>query len=126
MSYRSEAEANRGLYFDHLGARELSSGVEVWLSLRSDNGEMIHISKQFQDDEVIPSVADIWSGAQWCEREAAEAFSLSFDQPTPLLLLADENERGYLRKEVRLEEREQPWPGSFDPAGKTMKPLGAE
>lgn len=126
MSYRMEAEANRGLYFDHLGAREISSGVEIWLSLRSGNGEIVRISAQFQGDEVVPSVADLWAGAAWCEREAAEAFAITFDQPTPLLLLSREGDRGYLKKAVRLEERERPWPGSFDPAGKTMKPLGAE
>lgn len=126
MSYRSQAEEVRELYFDHLGARQLPTGFEVWLSLRSPEGETVRITSTFSEGETVPSVADLWSGAQWCEREAAEAFAINFDVQTPLLLLASEDQRGYLRKENRLAAREQYWPGSFDPAGKVMKPLGAE
>lgn len=126
MSYRSQAESKQDLYFDHLGARQLSSGFEIWLSLRSASGEMVRIASTFNQGDVVPSVSDLWGGAAWCEREAAEAFSITFDVETPLLLLADEHARGYLRKENHLVARDEQWPGSFDPAGKTMRPLGAE
>lgn len=126
MSYRSDAEAAKDFYFDHLGARQLTSGFEIWLSLRSPEGQMIRITSTFSEGEKVPSVSDLWAGAAWCEREAAEAFALSFDTETPLLLMSDEAGRGYLRKENRLAAREAQWPGSFDPAGKVIKPLGAE
>lgn len=126
MSYRQQAEEQSQSYFDHLGVRQLSSGFELWLTLRSLTGEMVRIVSAFHEGEVVPSVADLWPGAAWCEREAAEAFAITFDSPTPLLLLLSEEQRGYLRKERALAAREAHWPGSFDPAGKTIRPLGAE
>lgn len=125
MSYRERAVEQQQLYFDHLGAREVSEGVEVWVALRSPT-EVVRITQTFPASDVIPSLSDIWSGAAWCEREIAEAFNVRFDTPTPLLLLDDESKRGYLLKERTLLAREREWPGSFDPAGKKIKPIGAE
>lgn len=125
-AYRQQAEQHRDLHFDQLGARQLSTGFQIWLRLRSATGEMVVLSTEVSEGDVVPTVSDLWSGAAWCEREAAEAFGLVFSVETPALLLADSSQRGYLRKDVKLAAREQYWPGSFDPAGKTMKPLGAE
>lgn len=124
--YRAQAEQHRDHAFDHLGARQLPHGFQIWLRLRSAAGEKLTTVTDFNEGDVVPSVADLWPGAAWCEREIAEAFDIAFDLPIPLLLLASEAERGYLRKEHKLVAREQQWPGSFDPAGKVMKPLGAE
>lgn len=125
MSYRTDAEQHRDFAFDQLGARQLSSGFQIWLRLRSAAGQMVVFTTDVKEGDVVPTVSDLWPGAAWCEREAAEAFNIHFEIATPNLLLSDE-QRGYLRKEVKLAARDQYWPGSFDPAGKTMKPLGAE
>lgn len=123
MTYREEAEAHRDLYFDHLGARQLSAGFEVWLRLRSADGAIVLITMTTDGSSTIPSVSDLWAGAAWCEREASEGYDLTFDgQNSPLLV--DQNSRGYLRKERPLSARAREWPGSFDPAGKSVKPIG--
>lgn len=125
MSYRAEAENHRDLYFDHLGARQLPEGFEIWLSLRTPAGERVLITTSVDGRSEIPTVSDLWAGAAWCEREAAEGFDLKFTSDNRLLLLNDEKERGYLLKSRTLPQRDQEWPGSFDPAGKQVKPLGA-
>lgn len=126
MNYRLEAERLRDLYFDHLGARQMGQEFEVWLSLRQSDGQRIDLRTSTNGSSPVPSVSDLWLGAAWCEREAAEAFAITFDAVGELLLLSDESERGYLRKEATLVAREMTWPGSFDPAGKSVKPIGGD
>lgn len=123
VSYRAHAEACSGMYFDHLGARQLSADFQIWLSLRAADGQMVRITMIIDRSTTIPSVADLWAGAEWCEREVSEGFSLEFDQKTEPLLV-DQQSRGYLLKDRSLPARSKQWPGSFDPAGKSIKPIG--
>jgi NADH-quinone oxidoreductase subunit C len=125
--WRSGAEALRTTHpvFDHLGAREVEPGsFEVWLEVRSPQGHAVRQVTRITADEVLPSLADLWAGAAWCEREASEGYDLRVGA-TALLLLAHVSDRGVLRRERLLPPRQQPWPGSHEPSGRSrMTPLG--
>ncbi|MEU5694234.1 NADH-quinone oxidoreductase subunit C [Actinosynnema sp. NPDC020468] len=67
-------------------------------------------------DEPLPSVADLWAGAAWHEREAAEMFGLALDHPVDRLLLSDSFAGHPLRKDFVLASRVvRPWPGRLEP-----------
>ena len=66
----------------------------------------------------LPTVSDLWAGADWQEREMAELFGVGFDgHPNLAKLLLPEEFEGYpLRKEFALLTREaKPWPGAKEP-----------
>jgi NADH-quinone oxidoreductase subunit C len=70
------------------------------------------------DGPVLESVADVFAGAGWHEREATEMFGLRFrgapdERP---LLLADGFAGHPLRKDFALQARlDRPWPGDKEP-----------
>lgn len=70
-----------------------------------------------KDSPTIDSVADIYAGANWHEREAAEMFGIDFTGHPDLtkLYLPDAFEGYPLRKDFALLSREvKPWPGKVD------------
>ncbi len=81
------------------------------------------------DGAVLDSVADVFAGAGWHEREAAEMFGLRFrgapdERP---LLLADGFVGHPLRKDFALASRAvQEWPGTHEPSehGPAARPAG--
>ncbi|MBV8934115.1 MAG: NADH-quinone oxidoreductase subunit C [Kutzneria sp.] len=69
-------------------------------------------------EQVLPSLAEVWTGAGWHEREAAEMFGLALaDEPDPARLLLSASFAGHpLRKDFVLASRVvRPWPGGFEP-----------
>ncbi|TWP47850.1 NADH-quinone oxidoreductase subunit C [Lentzea tibetensis] len=67
-------------------------------------------------DEPLPSVAHLWAGAAWHERELAEMFGIRLDVPAEHLLLPDSFEGHPLRKDFVLASRVvRPWPGRLEP-----------
>ena len=69
------------------------------------------------DDPRCPTLSDVWSGANWHEREAAEMFGIEFeDHPHLVKLLLPEQFEGHpLRKDFPLMTREaKPWPGAVE------------
>lgn len=82
---------------------------------------------------VLPSVADVYAGAAWHERETSEMFGIAFSRaeagadgagdaaqvtevPVAHLLLPDEFEGHPLRKDFVLASRvAKPWPGAKEP-----------
>ncbi|MRJ76096.1 NADH-quinone oxidoreductase subunit C [Aeromicrobium sp. SMF47] len=75
-----------------------------------------------RDDPVVDSVADVFAGASWHERETHEMFGITFvtadSEPTSTepLLLPDGFEGHPLRKEFVLASRvAKPWPGGKEP-----------
>lgn len=73
----------------------------------------------------LPSVADLWAGADWPEREVAEMFGLALagrEEPRPLLL--PESFDGHpLRKDFVLTARAVlPWPGRLEPGQSETAP----
>ncbi|MDP6612823.1 MAG: NADH-quinone oxidoreductase subunit C, partial [Candidatus Hydrothermarchaeota archaeon] len=71
-----------------------------------------------REEPNIPTVTDIWCGANWHERETAELFGITFEgHPYPKrLLLADDFEGYPFRKDYELIEK--PW---YDRKGLTEK-----
>lgn len=74
------------------------------------------------DRPTLASLAPLYAGARWHERETAEMFGISFlDEagavlPSPPLLLADGAAHHPLRKSFLLQPRlERPWPGAKEP-----------
>ncbi|MBP2476093.1 NADH:ubiquinone oxidoreductase subunit C [Crossiella equi] len=68
--------------------------------------------------ERLPSVAPVWAGAAWHEREAAEMFGLALaEHPDPRRLLLPDSFAGHpLRKDFVLAARVvRPWPGALEP-----------
>ena len=74
--------------------------------------------------EELPSVAHVWAGAGWHEREAAEMFGLTLAGPPPAHLLLSETFAGHpLRKDFVLASRVvRPWPGALEPGESTAAP----
>ncbi len=66
------------------------------------------------EDPVVPTVSDIWPGANWHERETWELFGIDFvDHPHLVKLVLPEQFEGFpLRKGFELMSRvAKPWPG---------------
>jgi NADH-quinone oxidoreductase subunit C len=71
-----------------------------------------------RDGGRLPSLAGVWAGANWHERETFEMFGVVFDGHPNLvpLLLPDGFEGNPLRKEFVLASRAaKPWPGAKEP-----------
>jgi NADH-quinone oxidoreductase subunit C len=66
------------------------------------------------DDPRVPTLSQVWAGANWCERETWELFGITFDgHPHLLKLVLSEQFEGHpMRKSFALMSREaKPWPG---------------
>lgn len=64
----------------------------------------------------VPSIADVYAGAAWHERETHEMFGIDFGVDLDPLLLPDGFEGHPLRKEFVLATRvAKPWPGGKEP-----------
>jgi NADH-quinone oxidoreductase subunit C len=124
--WREEARTAQATYpfFDHLGARQIDERTfEIWLALRDESGQALLLRTQIREDELLPSLADVWAGAQWCEREASEGYNISVGATDSLLISDDQ--RGVMRHEHVLSPRQETWPGSHEPSGKSrLTPLG--
>ena len=108
-------------FFDFLsGVDEEAAGIGVVLHLYSTSHRH-HLQLRTvvpREDGHLPTLSDLWAGADWQERELAELFGVSFDGHPNLakLLLPEEFEGHPLRKEFALLTREaKPWPGAKEP-----------
>jgi NADH-quinone oxidoreductase subunit C len=108
-------------FFDVLTAvDERDNGFDVVLRLwapRTREGLLLR-TRCPRDDPRVPSLASVFGGAAWHERETAELFGVVFEgHPDPArLLLSDDVEGHPLRKDFVLAERvAKPWPGVKDP-----------
>jgi NADH-quinone oxidoreductase subunit C len=68
-------------------------------------------------DDALPSVAALWAGAAWHEREAVEMFGITLADGEPAHLLLPDSFSGHpLRKDFVLASRVvRPWPGRLEP-----------
>jgi len=92
---------------------------EVLVRLSSDRtSDGVTVSTNIpKDDARLPTLVDVFGGANWHEREAAEMFGIEFVGHPNLtkLYLTDEFEGYPLRKTFPLLSREiKPWPGMVD------------
>jgi NADH-quinone oxidoreductase subunit C len=87
-------------------------------SVRRQHSVNVHTTVP-KDGARLPTLSEIWSGANWCERETWELFGIEFDGHPNLvkLLLPVEFEGFPLRKDFLLMTREaKEWPGVKEPA----------
>lgn len=108
-------------FFDFLcGVDEEDRGLGVVLHVYSTLHQH-HVQLRTvvpRDGGRVPTVSDLWLGANWHERETAELFGIGFDGHPNLakLLLPEEFDGHPLRKEFALLTREaKPWPGAKEP-----------
>lgn len=78
----------------------------VYFLHNSSTYERVRISLSAARDETIPSVTDIWLGAQWYEREVYDLFGVNFEgHPTMKRILMPDDWQGHpLRKDFSLME----------------------
>ena len=106
-------------YFDWLSAVDEEDGVRLVAHLlRPDPWDHLLVATFLDVGQAAQSVADVFAGAAWHERETHEMFGLAFgdgEQPAPLLL-PDGFEGHPLRKDFVLASRVvKPWPGAKEP-----------
>jgi NADH-quinone oxidoreductase subunit C len=108
-------------FFDYLcGVDEEAAGIGVVLHVYSTRHHH-HVQLRTvvpRGGGGVPTVSDLWFGADWHERETAELFGVGFEgHPNLVKLLLPEEFEGYpLRKEFALLSREaKPWPGAKEP-----------
>jgi NADH:ubiquinone oxidoreductase subunit C len=111
-------------FFDFLTASdELTDGFRV-VSHLADFWGGSHVDHLLvrtlipRDKPVLPTLSDLYAGANWHERETFEMFGITFeDHPNLIpLLLPDGFEGNPLRKEFVLASRvAKPWPGAKEP-----------
>ena len=91
--------------------------VLVRLSNGKNNDSVTLSTDLPKDDARIQTLSNVYGGANWHEREAAEMFGIEFEGHPNLnrLYLTDEFEGHPLRKTYPLLSREiKPWPGMVD------------
>ncbi len=113
-------------FFDWLSAvDELDDGIRLVCHVaRRRPGAVEHLMVRTllpQDRPTAPSVAAVYRGARWHERETHEMFGVDFTEGGTVLdlaplLLPEQFEGHPLRKEFVLASRVvKPWPGAKDP-----------
>lgn len=108
-------------------AEEVEERYEVMCAVSNiTDGQIVILSTNVpKDDAVINSVMDIYPGADWHEREAAEMFELDFaGHPNLVKLYLTSDFSGHpLKKSYPLISREvKPWPGDVDVEDMPEKP----
>jgi NADH-quinone oxidoreductase subunit C len=109
-------------YFDFLAGVDYTpkgGGFQVVTQLYSTaNNHHVRLKVDCDAAEPhCPTLSDVWRGANWHEREAAELFGIVFDGHPHLvkLLLPEQFEGNPLRKDFALMTREaKPWPGATE------------
>jgi NADH-quinone oxidoreductase subunit C len=110
-------------WFDWLGCVDeigVSDELRVVLSVRrlDDPGEpeLLLQCRVPRDEPRLASVRDLYAGAAWHEREAAEEFGVEFVGGDRRRLLLDRGVEAPLRKDDVLAARTaEPWPGAKEP-----------
>lgn len=83
---------------------------DVLLTVRSmEHNHRIRLVTRADDGESVPTVSDVWMGANWAEREAYDMFGVTFEGHPDLrrILMYEEFEGFPLRKDYPI-ERTQP------------------
>jgi NADH-quinone oxidoreductase subunit C len=113
------ARADGYTYFDWLSAvDEHPDGFRLVVHLARPH-PLEHVLLATRLDPAAPavaSVADLFAGASWHERETHEMFGIDFGRPLEPLLLPDGFEGHPLRKDFVLASRvAKTWPGAKEP-----------
>ena len=78
----------------------------VYHLLNMGNHQRLNIHLQFNPQEIIPSIVDFFSHADWLEREQKEMFNLQFDRKLSSLILPLKQENWPLLKDAEIRS----WP----------------
>ena len=112
-------------FFDFLSAVDEEEGLRLvcHVAALEPFGHLVLRTLLDKESPVADSVAEVYAGAGWHERETAEMFGVTFVAPTgePLvldgLLLPPGFEGHPLRKDFQLQSRlDRPWPGAKEPS----------
>jgi NADH-quinone oxidoreductase subunit C len=118
---------------DELGSDDEGFRIVCHVADHRSPGRVVHLlirTRVPREAATLPSVAEVYAGARWHERETHEMFGVDFtsgDEVLPLekLLLPEEFEGHPLRKEFVLASRvAKPWPGAKEPGESDHAPAG--
>lgn len=110
-------------FFDFLTAVDERPGFRIVCHLAAHRRDGVqHLVLRTLVDQQVQSIASVYAGARWHERETAEMFGVVFADETGAalvldgLLLPDGFQGHPLRKDFVLASRvAKPWPGSKEP-----------
>jgi NADH-quinone oxidoreductase subunit C len=115
----AELKRNGYTYFDWLSAvDEHPDGFRLVLHVARVRplDHLLLVTYLDRDDATVASIADVYAGAAWHQRETHEMFGIDFGVDLDPLLLPDGFEGHPLRKEFVLASRvAKPWPGAKEP-----------
>ena len=83
----------------------------VWILYSFANNQRVRVKTMVAEGESAPSVQDIWTTANWLEREAFDMFGVKFEgHPDMRRILLPEDWSGYpLRKDYGIIQQDQKW-----------------
>jgi NADH:ubiquinone oxidoreductase subunit C len=87
-----------GARFAALVARQTGAGA-LHLSWHWDfQGTLLCVETELAQGDLVPSITEIYPGADWAEREARDCFAVTFSEraDTPPLMLRDGDTPGIL------------------------------
>lgn len=127
VAVRDDDELSAGFFDTLLGLDHEDHGLAVVLRLWSLPGRhaVVLRTRCPADDARVPSLAGVFAGAAWHEREVAEMLGIGFDgHPGLEPLLLPPGFTGHpLRKQFVLARRDpRQWPGAVEPGSDTPNP----
>ncbi len=83
----------------------------VWILYSMPANERVRVKARFADGEEVPTLTDLWVGANWLEREVYDMFGVRFAGHPDLrrILLPDEWTGFPLRKDYGLQQQDTAW-----------------
>jgi len=83
----------------------------VWILYCMAREERVRIKARFAETDEVPSITDLWVGANWLEREVYDMFGVRFSGHPDLrrILMPDEWTGHPLRKDYGVEQQDKAW-----------------
>jgi NADH-quinone oxidoreductase subunit C len=94
----------------HYPAREEQFDL-LWILYSFSRNERVRVKTRLKDGQSAPSVVEIWSTANWLEREVFDMFGIQFDgHPDLKRILLPDGWKGHpLRKEYGILQQDTEW-----------------
>ena len=82
-----------------------------WILYSMSSEERVRVKARFAESDEVPSLTDLWVGANWLEREVYDMFGLRFAGHPDLrrILMPDEWVGHPLRKDYGVEQQDKAW-----------------
>jgi NADH-quinone oxidoreductase subunit C len=83
----------------------------VWILYSMSSEERVRVKARFAEGEEVPTLTDLWVGANWFEREVYDMFGVRFaGHPDLRRILMPEEWTGHpLRKDYGVEQQDTAW-----------------